>query len=579
MTNPEVKKREVFLALEGGGAKGLAHISALKAIETLDQELESSVGGGLQIVGVAGTSAGAIVAALVAAGYTADQLLDPENRSHLLTQLRHQRCTDAIDLLGRTEWRKIAMFRWVISHSRWLGVGLLLLLAATDHLLHHLVATPWAEIGLIVSGVVLFAILYRASLGVASLHSVREGIDQALKQAFNREEGDDRVRFHDFGANTRHPSLKIVATDITHGRMFLFSPETTPCIPVADAVAASICIPLVFRPWRIEDLNTTFLDGGLVSNLPAWPFDEERLLNRQALTIAVEIVDSNHRGAGPAPLWRRALRLCWHGIAATIDRGQPHWLVPALRTAIFGANELNKRATGELELLSLDIDLDVLAFDTPADIVYAKLKEVRTGAENALQRGLIDIPKLMKEASASIQEIAQDLIAGFDHLQPAPGRIRVAFAIQDKSSHRSFQLRHGAGFTDADHDLHLIVPAEGSFIGTASHRDLPIFAPIFPGLTSRTYGPEMNRAELEYVSQRTWPEAKWCYCHPVTVSLLPSRWRRLVVLVDGNQNLPDMSRTKVDEVMSLLGESIDLILERLYAILNPERAAGAHDHG
>ena len=45
-----------FAIFEGGGAKGLAHIGALKALE----------GRKVDLLGVAGTSAGAIVAALVA---------------------------------------------------------------------------------------------------------------------------------------------------------------------------------------------------------------------------------------------------------------------------------------------------------------------------------------------------------------------------------------------------------------------------------------------------------------------------------------------------------------------------------
>lgn len=60
----EKKNVKVGLVLSGGGAKGLAHIGALKVIE------ES----GVQIDYIAGTSMGAIVGALYSAGYTAHQL-------------------------------------------------------------------------------------------------------------------------------------------------------------------------------------------------------------------------------------------------------------------------------------------------------------------------------------------------------------------------------------------------------------------------------------------------------------------------------------------------------------------------
>lgn len=71
-----------------------------------------------------------------------------------------------------------------------------------------------------------------------------------------------------------HPPLRIVATDIDKKRITIFSKEATvghpgtPEVAVADAVAASIAVPLIFSPKVI--------DGGLVSDLPIWLFDEER---------------------------------------------------------------------------------------------------------------------------------------------------------------------------------------------------------------------------------------------------------------------------------------------------------------
>jgi NTE family protein len=61
---PANENVKVGVVLSGGGAKGLAHIGALKVIE------ES----GVQIDYIAGTSMGAIVGALYASGYSADEL-------------------------------------------------------------------------------------------------------------------------------------------------------------------------------------------------------------------------------------------------------------------------------------------------------------------------------------------------------------------------------------------------------------------------------------------------------------------------------------------------------------------------
>ena len=61
---PEQEDLKVGLVLSGGGAKGLAHIGALKVIEEA----------GIRVDYVGGTSMGAIVGALYASGYSATQL-------------------------------------------------------------------------------------------------------------------------------------------------------------------------------------------------------------------------------------------------------------------------------------------------------------------------------------------------------------------------------------------------------------------------------------------------------------------------------------------------------------------------
>ena len=58
------KRPKVGLVLSGGGAKGLAHIGALKVIDSL----------GIRIDYIAGTSMGAIIGSLYASGYSGKQL-------------------------------------------------------------------------------------------------------------------------------------------------------------------------------------------------------------------------------------------------------------------------------------------------------------------------------------------------------------------------------------------------------------------------------------------------------------------------------------------------------------------------
>ncbi len=58
-----------YCVFEGGGAKGIAHVGALAALE------ES----GLDLCGFAGTSAGAVIAALAAVGYQSRELICEES--------------------------------------------------------------------------------------------------------------------------------------------------------------------------------------------------------------------------------------------------------------------------------------------------------------------------------------------------------------------------------------------------------------------------------------------------------------------------------------------------------------------
>src|SRR5712675_869895 len=55
----------IGLTLSGGGAKGLAHIGILKAIDSA----------GLAVDYITGTSMGSIIGSLYAAGYSADSIL------------------------------------------------------------------------------------------------------------------------------------------------------------------------------------------------------------------------------------------------------------------------------------------------------------------------------------------------------------------------------------------------------------------------------------------------------------------------------------------------------------------------
>jgi NTE family protein len=88
---------KAYAVFEGGGACGYAHIGALRAAEAR----------GIEFCAVAGTSIGAAIAALVAAGYTSSDLFTEDNEG-----LAHGVLADDLEtkLLDAREYHQIKRF-------------------------------------------------------------------------------------------------------------------------------------------------------------------------------------------------------------------------------------------------------------------------------------------------------------------------------------------------------------------------------------------------------------------------------------------------------------------------------------
>nr|WP_246351678.1 patatin-like phospholipase family protein [Deinobacterium chartae] len=203
-------ERRYDLVLEGGGIKGIALIGALAVLEQR----------GYRPQRLAGTSAGAIVAALHAAGYTASEL-----RALLLQtgfgSFRDRGPEDRIPLVGET---LSVVFQGGIFEGRTLEAWVRDLLAAR---------------------------------GVRTFAQLRG------------EDGLSRVQ--------------VIVSDVTERRL-LRLPQDAALIgleadelEVAFAVRASASLPLFYEPVRHKNPRTgrthLLVDGGLLSNYPVWIFD------------------------------------------------------------------------------------------------------------------------------------------------------------------------------------------------------------------------------------------------------------------------------------------------------------------
>jgi NTE family protein len=213
---------------QGGGVKGLALVGALLAFERGDAQVAIK-----DWVNVAGTSAGAIVAAFLALGWT------PPRLQALMKEMPYEKFED-----------------WGPGGE---VVGGLLDLARHHGLAHGEYFRTWLD----------------------------EKLDGATFAELKRPPSAAADKTHD------EYRLRMIATDVTSRQMLVLPADLAkyrlpgsedPIDPdrfkVADAVRMSMSIPYFFQPVVLESIEPpnqlcTIVDGGVLSNFPVWLFDVE----------------------------------------------------------------------------------------------------------------------------------------------------------------------------------------------------------------------------------------------------------------------------------------------------------------
>jgi hypothetical protein len=184
--------------------------------------------------------------------------------------------------------------------------------------------------------------------------------------------------------------LKIVATDVTTRELCIFSQTTTPDLEVALAVAASVAIPVVFRPVELERNGRTgeYVDGGLVSNLPVWIFANEKLAVERAYfrKPPIPVIGFTLHDPRPRPA-RRDL------IGFLQDVGE---------TALSGSQSIAQDFMQDLTVVPLPCTLDLLAFDASQAEMLRAFEAGRAAAHGALRSQLIVRPELVRAELARI---------------------------------------------------------------------------------------------------------------------------------------------------------------------------------
>ena len=193
---------------EGGGSRGIAFVGAIQAMEEEKVEWQR----------IAGTSAGAVIAALLASGYKSYEI-----RKHLKE-------LDFSKLRGRTILNRIPIIGSLLELMFNLGIY------KNDYL------ETWVDSLLSEKGIKTFADLPEEKLKIIA-------------------------------SDVSNGQMLILPDDLHRYRL------TPADLKVSTAVMMSASIPFFFRPviWKTKDRKKSYiLDGGLLSNFPIWIFDTDK---------------------------------------------------------------------------------------------------------------------------------------------------------------------------------------------------------------------------------------------------------------------------------------------------------------
>ncbi|MDP9486702.1 MAG: patatin-like phospholipase family protein [Actinomycetota bacterium] len=244
------REKYVDLVFEGGGVKGIALVGAFSVLQERGYEPQN----------MAGASAGAIVAALIAAGYGAGELKE------IIAELDYDRFKDE-----------------ALEDRFPMGKTLSIL----------------------------------KDLGIYEGKAFEEWMRGLLETRGVRTFGD-LVRREDVDLKYRY-KLQVIASDVTERRLLVL-PRDAPKlgiedpddIDVAQAVRMSMSIPIFFEPVRftnrLTDEEHLIVDGGMLSNFPVWLFDAEE---PQWPTIGMKLVQSPETPLGeelPEPVPRAGVK-------------------------------------------------------------------------------------------------------------------------------------------------------------------------------------------------------------------------------------------------------------------------------
>ena len=236
--------KTVNLVLEGGGVKGIGLVGAIEELEAAGYSWDY----------IGGASAGAIVATLLAVGYTGREMHEVISGPDL----------DFINIMDdvpvRGDFFKVQQrLSRAIEKKR--SFGILFSALRTSFRMRKLLKRLQQNYGLFDG----------------------EYIVDKVRGLIEKKTGSRRYTFADLAkANDGDPTkLSLMVTDITNGRLLIL-PRDLPKlhrfpdqIEIVQAMRMSMSFPFFFKPVRIRipDREILLMDGGVLSNFPFWYID------------------------------------------------------------------------------------------------------------------------------------------------------------------------------------------------------------------------------------------------------------------------------------------------------------------
>ncbi len=220
---------------EGGGVKGIGLVGAVSEIEKAGYEFEN----------LAGTSAGAIVASLLAVGYKAEEI-KKELETLNYNDFKDEGLLDKLGIIGKG-----------------LSIGF--------------------------------------EYGIYEGEYFEKWLERLLQTKGKTTFGDLKT---DYPEEKYKYKLQVIAADITDRKLLVFPGDLKyfgydpDSFSISRAVRMSMSIPLFFEPVKLQDSSGKahfIVDGGVLSNYPIWLLDDNTTNNPPWPTFGFKLIESDKR--------------------------------------------------------------------------------------------------------------------------------------------------------------------------------------------------------------------------------------------------------------------------------------------